>query len=489
MKKEFIKDNTLSFITHILIYMKAIFLIPIIIKTVGVSVYGSFSLITAFVGIIVGLSSMGVGVKSFRYLPSSKTAVQKAQNFYPPFYFKLFMLFLISTLIVIFGSNIKSFFVEKDSNFSIYILPIYLLLYIVYEYSNSYLRYSSKIFYMCLHGIGYAYLHVSFILIYSNFDDISINVLFLSQAFMAFLISMPVIYIIYKEINFRFIYFKLSEIKEQIKIGFPMVLNFIADFILAASDRFVLAYFMGAIAVGLYVPAYTLGALILLVPKAIGTVVPQLMAKSIDSGEFEQAKKLFINSIQIFVLVCIPFIFGSYLIGYEALLLLANEEVAIKGKYIATIVALSSLFYGFNLLMSQANMIDLKTGVIFKANFIAALFNFISNVVLLYFFENIYIPAITTVLSFMIATIYFYKSLDEKWIDKLLFIFVLKIILVSTMMFFMVFMVSIYLPQNTIIINMFIKIILVVLVYVILLIIFKIYTKEQLKSIKGMFKK
>ncbi len=490
MKKEFIKDSTFALFTHVLVYMKSIFLIPIIIKTVGVSVYGSFSLLISMTGILFGLSALGVGVKSNRYLPSAKTNEERRNLFYPPFYFQLFMISFISLGILTFEEQIINFISEGDVVFSIYIIPFYLILYSLYAHSNNYLRYTSRIFYMNIHGLAFAYGHVAFILYYTNSGGaLNINILFLSQAMVALIISVPFFRLISKELNLKFIFFKLTELKEQIKIGFPLVLNFIVDFILAASDRFVLAYFMGVISVGLYVPAYALGALILLVPKAIGTVVPQLMSKSVDRGDFQQAKSLFHNSIKIFMLVAIPFILGICLIGHEALVLLANEEVANDGRFIATIIALSSLFYGFNLLMSQANIVDLKIGVIFKANAIAAIFNLVLNIMLLYFIQSIYIPAITTLLSFMVASIYFYKSIDEKWLDTKFIRFFLKIALVSVLMFIFTYFVFSVLPDFSIVISMIFKIIVAISVYSILVIVFKIYTIKELKNIKMVFSK
>jgi len=488
LKKEFIKDSSGALITHILVYMQGLFLMPVIIKTVGISVYGSFVLLASFVGIIYGLSALGVGAKSNRYLPSARTNEERATLFYPPFYFQLVMIAFYSIIVLIFEDKILAFISDYEVLFSIYIIPLYLILYSLYAHSSNYLRYTSRIQYMNIHGLAFAYGHISFVLFYAFYiGKIDINVLFLSQAFVALVVSLPFLILLLKELDFKFIFFKFSELKEQIKIGFPLVLNFIVDFILAASDRFVLAYFMGAFAVGLYVPAYALGSLILLVPKAIGTVVPQLMSKSVDSDNFAQAKSLFTNSIKIFMLVTVPFVFGVYLIGYEALVLLANEEVAKEGIYIATIVAVGSLFYGFNLLMSQANMVDLKTGVIFKANSIAAIFNLVSNIILLYFIQSIYVPAITTVVSFMIATVYFYKSLDEKWIDKSLLKMFLKIFIASTLMFGLIQISFALLPKIQVSLSITIKILLAIGVYAFLIITFKIYTKEQIQSIKGIF--
>lgn len=490
MKKEFVKDSVGAFITHILVYLKGIFLMPMIIKTVGIATYGSFALLTSFVGIIYGLSSLGVGVKSNRYLPSASSNDERKKLFYPPFYFQLVMIVVISMVIIVFQDDIVSYVSDGNVVFSIYIIPFYLILYSLYAHTSNYVKNTSRIFYMNLAGLILAYGHIFFVFFYSRYiDTIDINMLFLSQAFVALVVSIPIMILVYKELNIQLLFFKFDELREQIKVGFPLVLNFVVDFILSASDRFVLAYFMGAFTVGLYVPAYTLGSIILLVPKAIGTVVPQLMAKSVDCENFDNAKNIFLNSAKIFIVVSIPFIFGMYLIGYEVLMLLTNEEVALKGQYIATIVAIGSLFYGMNLIMSQAHMVDLKTSIIFKANAVAAILNLLLNIVLLLFMQNIYIPAITTVISFMIASIYFYKSLDVKWIDYEIIFLLLRVCMVSICMFILVFSTMMFFSELTIFMTMLVKLFLSVAIYFILVMIFKIYTIEQLKNMKAMFSK
>ena len=488
MKNELVKDSIFSLIAHVLIYMKALFLIPIIIKTVGVSTYGSFALITSFVGIIFGLSSLGVGVKSNRYMPSAKNNEERAKLFFPQFYFKFFIIILTSIVIVLWQEQIKSYFSDDKAIFSIYIIPFFLLLYTIYTYIYSYLMHTSRIFYMNVLGVGYAYGHVFFILVYVNFMGmLDINILFISQGIVAMVMSIPFIFLIYKELNLKIIFFTLSELKEEIRIGFPLRLNFIVDFILTAADRFVLAYFMGIFAVGLYVPAYAVGSLILLVPRSIGSVVPQLMSKSVDRGDFGQAKSLFFNSVKIYLTLSIPFVFGMYMIGGDMLTLIANQEVAAKGRNIATLISIASIFYGLNIMMTQANMIDLKTKNVFKANLIAAGVNLVLNIILLYFIKSIYVPAITTVISFMISSIYFYKGLDTKWVDNKIFVLFGKILLISFIMFGLVVTLNSSVDNISIYIRLILEIVLSIFLYTILIILFEIYTIKQIKELKSVF--
>jgi O-antigen/teichoic acid export membrane protein len=57
--RSFIKDNAVVIGGYILVYMKGIILMPMIIKTVGVTIYGGFVLLSSILGIVFGISSFG----------------------------------------------------------------------------------------------------------------------------------------------------------------------------------------------------------------------------------------------------------------------------------------------------------------------------------------------------------------------------------------------------------------------------------------------
>ena len=57
----------------------------------------------------------------------------------------------------------------------------------------------------------------------------------------------------------------------------------------------------------------------------------------------------------------------------------------------------------------------MKTFSIFKINIVASLFNLFANMILLFFFRNIIVAAITTFISYFIAFIYVYRLVREEW--------------------------------------------------------------------------
>ena len=76
-KKEFIKDNLITLIAHAIISLKGFVVMPLIIKIVGINIYGGTILIQSMIGFIYGISSFGIGIKMKRYLPSAKKKEEK----------------------------------------------------------------------------------------------------------------------------------------------------------------------------------------------------------------------------------------------------------------------------------------------------------------------------------------------------------------------------------------------------------------------------
>lgn len=415
--KSFIKDNFIVIFGVALVYMKGIILMPIIIKSVGVTIYGGFILLTSVLGIAFGLSSFGAGFRARRFMPSAKHMMERRDLFYPQFYFNILIILILSLLFVLLEKPLNTHLFRNEVSFSIWIIPLYLVLYLLYSQGSDYFRYTSRVNYMTLAILCFPYIHIGIILLFFYcYRYISINVLVLSQTLSALLIAVPCFWIIFREIGVRFSFYSIKSLVSDIKIGFPLVLDFIVDFVLAVSDRFFIAFYLTVSAVGYYNPGYVLGSLIIFIPKAMGVALPQLMSKAVDGDSEYEAQRMLNYALKIFLLMAIPFTFGSMVLSKPILTLLANSEVAKNGYLVTPIVAIGTLFYGLNIILSNVLFVRMKTYAMFKMNLFASLFNLAANLILLYFFRNIIVAAITTFLSYFIAFIYLNKIVkDEAW--------------------------------------------------------------------------
>lgn len=404
--RKFIRDNLMVTIGHILIYAKGIILLPILIKNMGASPYGGYVLLMTGMGFISGVSTLGVGFKFKRFMPSIEGTIEKRNLFYPQFFFQLISAFVVSLLLVISSNFIKTTVFKGEVVFSMYPVAIILIAYVLYSVSTDFFRYTHRMNYFTIATTSQPYLMILFIgtAVYI-FHKKTINFLLLAYLSTLILIAAPLLVKICKEIGFRLPTFRIRSIVEDIRLGFPLVLSYVVDFILSGSDRYVIAILMSATAVGYYSPAYTLGSLVILFPKVFGVVLPPLLSRATDKGRENEVKILVDYSIKLFLLIAIPFIVGSYVLSKPLLELLANKEVA-NAAYLATpIIAMGILFYGLNLILSQILFVRLKTKIMFGINALAAILNLLLNIIFICIFRNILVAAITTLVSYFISFI------------------------------------------------------------------------------------
>lgn len=414
--RSFIRDNAVVIAGHILVYLKGIILMPIIIKSVGVTTYGGFALLTSIFGIAFGLSSLGTGVTARRFLPSAGDMTERRKLFYPQLSFNAFALLVISLVFVLSAPSLNTYILKHEVAVAAWVPPLYLFSYFAYSQGSDYFRYTSRLPYMILVSLVYPYLDIAFILVYLHVRGaISINVLFVSTSVAALVAAAPPFVVIMRELGIRIAAYRPEALVADVRRGFPLVLNNIVDFILAASDRYLIALYLSVTDVGYYVPGYVLGSLIIFVPKAFGAAFPQLLSRAVDHGRKSEAQTMFDYTIKIFLLLAIPFVLGCWVLSRPILTLLANDQVATRGRVVAPVVALGTLFYGLTLLLSNILFVRLKTHTMFHINLVAGLSNLAANAVLLYSFRNILVAALTTLLSYFGAFIYAYIVVGKEW--------------------------------------------------------------------------
>ena len=444
--RSYIKDNFIVFLGHVLIPIKGLVLLPIIIKAAGTTVYGGYILVMTVLGFIFGISSFGAGFRFRRFMPSTEELEVRQSLFYPQFYFQLMVIGGFILAIIPFAPIIKGALLEQSIEFSLWLVPTYLILYTFYSQLTDYFRYTSRIIYFSMATLFFPYFTVAIVIYYSIYQQLNINTLLYANVLALVFVTLPLLLKTGVELHFRMVFYRIKELIADIKLGFPLILGYIVDFILSGSDRFVIASFLSVAAVGNYNPAYTLGSLIIIFPKITGVVMPQLLSKCIDSGEEEKARQIVDTTFMVYLMASIPFVMGSYLFSAPLLRLLANEEVASQAAWVTPIVALGILFYGLFYIINILFFVRLKTDYMFKANSLAALTNLVLNLVFLYLFRNILVAAITTLISYIIAFLYALRKVKRVWEINIDMKMLTKILIAAAGMGLFIHFVSTYLP-------------------------------------------
>ncbi len=418
MYKSFLKNNLWTLGGHLLLYAQGILLIPLIIKGVGVNVYGEYVLGITTLAFIFGISSFGVGYRYKRYTPAAPDRQARSRLFYPQFIFNLISIALIAAAIMLVAPLLRRSFPGGLGNFSFFMIPLYFLFMLFHSQGADYFRYTDRIIFFNLAAVIVPYLNIGLVkyLIYRGVN-LNINTLVLTLTFVLMLVSVPLFTACIWELGLPSrLMIGFTDFFEDLRLGFPLLLNYLVDTVLSISDRFIIAAFLGVITVGYYSPAYALGTLIILFPKVSGVVLPPLLSNAVDNGKEREARLMVNYTIKGLYMIGIPFVIGSLILGKPLLTLLANPAVAGNAYFVTPFVALGTIFYGLNIILSNVLFLLKKTSVIFRVSLAAALVNVLLNVVLLYIFKNIVIAAITTLLSYVIAFINLSRIVSSfKW--------------------------------------------------------------------------
>lgn len=483
--KSFIKNNIITLIGQVLIYAKGIILLPILIKNLGTSLYGTYVLIIIGIGFIFGISSFGVGFKFRRFIPSTEDAREKRNLFYPQLYFKLTSVFIISILLIVSSKFIKSAFFEGSYDFSMFIVAFILIFSVLYSESVDFFRYTHRILHFNIGTVCQPYLMILFIALGIYIFHIKIiNFLLLSYLFALILVAVPFLVKIWKEIGFEFSTFRTKNIIEDMCLGFPLILFYIVDTILRVSDRYVIATLLSTKAVGFYSPAYTLGSLIIMMPKVFGVVLLPLLSFASDKGKENEFKNIVDYSIKFFLLISIPFIVGSYFLSKPLLELLANKEVANAAYLAVPIISMGILFYGLNLILGHILFVKMKTKVLFSVNALAAILNLILNITFIYIFRSILVAAVTTLVSYLVSFIIMNIKIKKYLKVSYNFRVIYKCILSSGIMAIALYFLKTYFGTNigSILLTIFAGIIL----YLLLLFALKTFSIKEINYIKSL---
>jgi O-antigen/teichoic acid export membrane protein len=485
----FIKGNVSTIGTHILIALQGVLLIPVIIKTSGVELYGNYVLLVSMLGFIFGISSFGVSFRCYRFLPSAINKQVKQTLFLPQFSFHLLSITLLSLFLIAIFPWLDNQLFRGGAEFSLWIIVPYLLFYFLYFQITSYFRYTNKLIFFNYATLTQSYLFIMIVLSwYWVYENIDINLLLVSSSLALLLVTIPLIYQLKKQIDFKLQVYSLQKLMQDIKLGLPLTLNYIVDTIVNIGDRYVIAFFLGATAVGYYNPAYVIGSLIILFAKVSGVVLPALMSKLVDKGDENKAQKMINYTIKGYLLLAIPFVVGCVVFSKPLLFVYTNADISNNSYLIMPIIALGSIFYGLNIILSNVLFVRMKTVLMFRANALVVIVNLVLNLVFLYYFKNIIVAAITTLVSYMVAFLYVIPKVNRQWVINFEIKAIIKSILASLLMGVLIHWYSLIFNESMNDIGtILLGILLGLIVYGVMIFVFKVFSKTELRLLKSIF--
>ena len=332
-------------ITTVLFSLKQIILAPVIIRFADIENYSVYILLITSINLIYALSNFGIGINMQRYMPNSSSRRSKQKIFYSQFFIHLYFLIFIIGMIYLFGDSILQTFL-KDYSINITLVISYLFFLFLYSQSINYFRFSVRAIRMGIGNIVQAAIAIA-VIIYQIFSigKIDLHTLLLSEiigfCFVFFIFGT----IIINEIGLKIFKINFKEIINEIKLGIPISLNVVLDFILSSADRYIIAIFLPIASVGLYNIIYVIGSIPLMFCRAVSTILPHQLSIFIDEKKISESHKIFKDFIYIYLLLSIGFCFGVLAIGGILVELITLENYSLS-QWSAFIISLAVVFFG-----------------------------------------------------------------------------------------------------------------------------------------------
>ncbi len=477
--KKFTKDVGLVGIAQIIGTLKGLILLPILTKTLGTEMYGTWALIMAIISFLMPLALLQLGFAMTRFLAAEKDKAKINRGVSSIFAASSFTAFILSFLIFIlaeslalavFGGAGAAYFVKLAA----FLVLLMTLDQVIIEYFVAFQQMERYAAFSILQMVGEVVLTGYLVLSgYGLFGAI------VSLLVVKVLVFAAGVLVVWREV--RVSKPSIAMIKSYLGFSLPLIPNGLCIWIITLSDRYVIGYFMNIDAVGIYSAAYGLGSLVAFFYSPISIVLLPALTNFFGNNEVKELKTYLKYSLNFYLMFAIPSFFGISILSKPLLGTLTTPEF-VSGYLIVSIVALATIFLNCASIINNGLVLFNKTKTIGLITIISALINLISNIILVPL-VGILGAAISTLMTFIILLlITTYLNFKRLPFDIDLN-FITKSVLSSSIM------VLVILQLNLIgVVNILISIGIATVVYFGVLILLKGFTRGEYIFLKGIIR-
>jgi O-antigen/teichoic acid export membrane protein len=445
--------------------------LPILTRALGANLYGTWALINVTIYLLFPFALLGLSVAIVRFLAVEKDPGRIREDF-------ISVCFIVCTAGVVLS-------------LLLFLLSDYLAAYIFRDVSSSsYFRLASVlILFNAMGQLFLAFFRVkrriglyTIIALMYNVSQAGLIILFtllgykLTGAITALIISGVLftlinLSIILKEIGFQLPRF--THMKSYLRWGLPLTSNEAILWIITTSDRYMVSYFLGVAAAGIYNAAYSIGNYASFALTPLGIVLYPNVIKSYEEGNPDVTRNYFKYSVKYLMMITIPCAFGISILAKPLLQILTTPEFT-PGSNVVPFVAFGGVVYCFYYIGVYVIQMAGKTELVIMLLGIAAGLNILLNFILIPRMGIVGAALATLVayaalgmLSLIVSRRYFKLDLDIPSI--------VKSFLASAVMAFCIWLIA---PDSiaTVVISIFAG----VIVYFAVLLLIKTISKEEL---------
>ena len=476
--QKFARDVLVYGIATVFIQLGSVILVPLITKTLGTHDYGIWSQSQITISLAMNLSLLGLTVSMLRFLPSKTNREEIQEEFYSVFYVIAAASLVMSIISIVFADFIAAALFDGAAD----VVRVTGLIILVYSLDTAFLtlfRAFQQVKLYSVFMIANTYGQVGLIayLALKGHGILSIVVAVLAiQTLLLFILF----FIVRAQIGIKKPRF--SRIKDYFSFGLPAVPLLVASWVIASSDRYVIAYFLGATSVGIYSAAYTLGGIILMFASIVAFVLPPVLSKLYDQGKVNEVKTHLSYSLKYLLALAIPFVFGATILAEPVLRLFSTAGIAGEGSLIMPLITLGMILACASSVIYLILSLVKKMKIVGAIYIVAAVVNLGLNILVVPYL-GIMGAAVTTLISYsLLLGLTTYYSFEE-FKFTIDWRFIIKSLVASAVMSAAIWLMHPHSNLATVI-----TVVAGVAVYGIALWLLRGFNKEEFKFFRGLFR-
>ena len=477
--KKYAKNVGLVTIANIISTLKGFILLPILTKALGAELYGTWALISVTMSLLAPLCTLELGFAIVRFLGAEKDKGKVSKGFSSIFVVVSLIALAVSALLFVFSKPLAiAVFGGVNAAFYIQISASLIFLAaidrIMLDYFRAFQQMERYAGILILQTIGE--LILTSYLVLTGFGLFGVII-----ALLIVRLAVSVIGFLWITSQIKIATPSLSVIKPYLPFTLPILPAALCYWLINLGDRYVIGYFMGADAVGVYSASYALGSLIAFFYAPIPIVLFPAITNLYENNKIQELKTHLKYSLKFFLMFAIPAFFGLLILSKSLLTTLTTSEF-VGGYMIVSIVALATVLFNCS---SMNNMIltlfkeTNKSAVIYG---ISASVNLVLNIILVPII-GIVGAAIATLITFMVHLLVVSTVSFKRVSYDIDFKFITKSITASIIMAFVVWKLN---PIGAV--DILISIGIATIIYFGVLILLRGFTSDEFKFLKDLVK-
>lgn len=425
--KRFVTNTALIAVTTIILVLISYATVLVLSRNLGPFFYGVYSQIKVAVSLLAQLATLSLGLAFIRFFAGEKDGVKIKKNFFSIIFIVL-AISLIFAFIFFLASPFLARYATKEPTTSIFfkLAAVLIILRAINVIEISFFEAFRKVKEYAIFKlvVSLAELFFTVLALYAGYSLLGVLIALIVADFLLDLIIFIVINKYTKtseHLTHNYITGYLKDSTPLLHFSTPLMIGVILAWLVQFSDQYIIGFFLGASAVGIYSISYSLSFLVKTAIEPLQVVLnPTLSAlwsqncssqrgtaqrseqSTARESQLDEVSNYLFYAYKYTAILVIPIAFFLSFFSDIFINLIATKEFS---STILPILALAQVFYSFYLIIGQQVLLLLnKTKLIRNLLLVGAVINIIVNIILVPLI-GIIGAAISTLATFVFITI------------------------------------------------------------------------------------